>query len=998
MKVRRVGGRVLVTCVVLSICGSAFASDKPAYPTTIEAYGRIEAGAKIIHIAYPSDGPMRGADGTVDFDSERVVRQTLKVGSGETLSDMLHAAGVSRRETASAVKVLQRHTNLRRLQIGQRVTLYLTPRPRPQVGSALLGLALDLGRRGDAIVFSDFNKRFSGQRLPHEEAIALLESVVVIESGGKLGEIAGFVNRDLVLRKGENINRLLINNGATTRDGHGAAALLAKQIDMRRIQIGQKVTVTFETFADDRPARMAGVAIKVPGRATAIVGRGIDGKWRLGPAHIGSAAATARDVTPHEEPRLSGDAVPDLDGIAVRDPSPDPALPIVVAGAERTAPTGESETRTVELRRGDRLFDRLLKAGATRREADRAVKDLGKVVNLRRLRIGEKFRLTFVTPSDGERPQLTGLSVTTKAKNLVVLGWPLDGSGQIGTSGKRIEVARQPGSGASVPDATAADELVIAEPEVFAQDILPLSREVVVHEVARGDNLFTLLRSHGASVQEIDLATRALRRLYNPNRIRVGRRIIVDVAHTDAGVTLTEVTLQTGRRSGVAVSVNARGQFVARKIGQDSLAQAVATAQAQMAARLEAAENGSLPQAIAAVAAPPKTVDDLDSRINGYAVANLDRGINTTVIIERGSTLMEALVDTGGKRSDAHQAIQSVRELFDPRRLRAGQSVSITLIGTNSGDADIGRISLALSADSRLDVVRLKDGRFVSGFVNRELVLDHRRVEGTIQSSLYDAVLGAGVPHAVLMDLIRVYSFDIDFQRDIQRGDRFEIMYEMFTDDTGTSVKPGDILFARMNVSDVDKPLYRFETENGRVDYFDAKGQSSRKALMRTPIDGARLSSGFGMRKHPILRYSKMHKGLDFAAPRGTPIYAAGDGVIERASRHGAYGNYIRIRHNSEYATAYAHMTGFAKGMYPGKRVQQGQTIGYVGTTGRSTGPHLHYEVLRGSKQVNPLSVKLPTGAKLTTADLKGFARTRDSAIALFSELPSVTKVANAAD
>ena len=990
MDVRRVGGRVVVACLAWAIAMPAFASDKPQYPTSIESYSRIVAGAKIIHIAFPSDKPIDAAGAAVDFDAERVERRSLKVKSGETLSDMLHAAGVSRRETASVVKVLQRHANLRRLQVGQQITLYLMPRPRPAVGAALIGLALDLGRRGDAVVYSDFKKRFSGQRLPHDEAIALLESVVVVESGGKLDGGAGFVNRDLVLRKGENINRLLINNGATTRDGHRAAELLAKQVDMRRIQIGQKVTVTFETFADGRPARMAGVAMKVPGRATAIVGRGVDGKWRIGPAHIGSAT-----VAVHEAPALTGEAVPDLDGI-VGETKPDATLPVVVAGAERAAPTEKSETRIVELRRGDRLFDRLLEVGATRNEAHRAVTDLGKVVNLRRLRIGEKFRLTFAIPADGTRPQLTGLSVTTKAKNLVVLGWPLEGSGQLGTAGKRIEVARQ--TAVDTPAPATTPSAATATPEILSHDILPLSREIIVHEVARGDNLFTVLRGVGAPVKEIDKATRALRRLYNPNRIGIGRRIIVDVEHTEAGVTLSEVTIQTGRHSGVAASADARGQFVARKMGKDSFAQAVARAQAQTAARLEAAENGSLPTAIAAVAKPPKRIDDLASRINGDTVANLDNGVSTTVILNRGSTLMEALVGTGGKRSDAHQAIQSFRELFDPRRLRAGQSVAVTLINAGDDAADIGSVSLTLSADSRLDVVRLEDGRFVSGFVVRELVLDHRRVEGTIQSSLYDAVLATGVPHGVLMDLIRVYSFDIDFQRDIQRGDRFEILYEMFVDDTGASVKPGDILFARMMVSDTDKPLYRFETANGRVDYFDANGKSSRKALMRTPIDGARLSSRFGMRKHPILRYTKMHKGLDFAAPRGTPIYAAGDGVIERASRHGAYGKYIRIRHNSEYATAYAHMSGFAKGMYPGKRVQQGQTIGYVGTTGRSTGPHLHYEVLRGHRQVNPLSVKLPTGATLTTADLEGFAKARDAVIALYSELPSVTQVADAAE
>ena len=171
------------------------------------------------------------------------------------------------------------------------------------------------------------------------------------------------------------------------------------------------------------------------------------------------------------------------------------------------------------------------------------------------------------------------------------------------------------------------------------------------------------------------------------------------------------------------------------------------------------------------------------------------------------------------------------------------------------------------------------------------------------------------------------------------------------------------------------KPVrrYRYTPKSGVTDYFDEKGQSVRKTLMRTPIDGARLSSGYGMRKHPILGYSRMHKGVDFAAPRGTPIYAAGDGVVEMAGRNGGYGNYVRLRHTGSYKTAYAHMRGFAKGIRAGVRVKQGQVIGYVGTTGRSTGPHLHYEVMVDNKQTNPRSIKLPSGETLKGADLKAY-------------------------
>ena len=185
--------------------------------------------------------------------------------------------------------------------------------------------------------------------------------------------------------------------------------------------------------------------------------------------------------------------------------------------------------------------------------------------------------------------------------------------------------------------------------------------------------------------------------------------------------------------------------------------------------------------------------------------------------------------------------------------------------------------------------------------------------------------------------MIQIFSFDVDFQRDIRRGDTFGLLFDEYSDDSGRVVKSGDILLAEMVLSGKPMRLYRYKTHDGRVDYYDAKGKSVRKALLRTPIDGARISSGFGKRRHPILGYTRMHKGLDFAARRGTPIYAAGDGVIEYAGRNGGYGKYVRIRHNGTYKTAYAHMHRYGRGIRKGHRVRQGQVIGYVGSTGRST-------------------------------------------------------------
>jgi len=346
--------------------------------------------------------------------------------------------------------------------------------------------------------------------------------------------------------------------------------------------------------------------------------------------------------------------------------------------------------------------------------------------------------------------------------------------------------------------------------------------------------------------------------------------------------------------------------------------------------------------------------------------------------VARGDTLMGLLVGAGVSRSEAHGAISALREVFSPRDLKPGQTIRIDLAAQMAAE-DSGRLlslSLRPSVEQDVRVTRGDDG-FVAEAVERKLAQRSVDVSGRIDSNLSVAAHDAGVPVSVMVELIRIFSFDVDFQRDLQPGDGFEVMYNARFEADGTLAKTDEVLYASMTLSGKRIDLYRFNPKSGFEDYFDLNGQSVRKTLMRTPIDGARLSSGFGKRKHPILGYTKMHRGVDFAAPRGTPIYAAGDGVVEVAGRNGGYGNYVRIRHNSTYSTAYAHMWHFAKSIRRGARVRQGQVIGYVGTTGRSTGPHLHYEVLVNHKQVNPMNVKLPSGEKLAGADLKAFQRRR---------------------
>jgi len=352
--------------------------------------------------------------------------------------------------------------------------------------------------------------------------------------------------------------------------------------------------------------------------------------------------------------------------------------------------------------------------------------------------------------------------------------------------------------------------------------------------------------------------------------------------------------------------------------------------------------------------------------------------VDQVVRVGRGETLIQLLTDAGITAGEAHAAILALSEVFQPRSLKAGQDVHISLLP--DGVDETGRlvsVSIQESVERDVNVSRGSDGSFVASAIDRPLVRSIEGRAGVIETSLYVAGEADGVPPPVMAEVIRAFSYDVDFQRDIQPGDGYEIVYEQYRDEEGLPAKEGGILFATLMLSGKPLVIYGFETGDGRHDYYNGKGESVRKALLRTPIDGARITSGFGVRRHPILGFSRMHKGIDFGARTGTPIYAAGDGVVQEAGRKGGYGNYVRIRHNGSYATAYAHMSRFAKGIRTGRRVDQGQVIGYVGSTGRSTGPHLHYEVMINGRQINPMSVKLPTGRKLDGKELERFQTER---------------------
>jgi len=369
-------------------------------------------------------------------------------------------------------------------------------------------------------------------------------------------------------------------------------------------------------------------------------------------------------------------------------------------------------------------------------------------------------------------------------------------------------------------------------------------------------------------------------------------------------------------------------------------------------------------------ATEPDPAAELDAAFDNAAGSESEATVKRRVAIAKRSTLSQALLQAGIDRSEAQAAVDALAAVHDLRKLKRGQEVSLTF---GADRAQLLEVRLGTGPEKEISALRLPDGSFEPRRHEIELFRRDVAIAGVIEDSLYRAALPLGVPPVILEAFIKLYAYDVDFQRQIQPGDRFELLFEAYEDASGTAQKFGELLYARLRVGDEELTLYRFRDRQGNVDYYNRHGESVRKALLRTPLDGARITSNFGMRLHPILGFSMLHKGMDFGAPPGTPVYAAGDGSIEEAGWNGAYGLYVRIKHDARHKTAYAHLANLARGIREGRRVQQGEVIGYVGSTGRSTGPHLHYEVIRDSRQVNPISVKFPTGRKLESAELAQF-------------------------
>ena len=376
-----------------------------------------------------------------------------------------------------------------------------------------------------------------------------------------------------------------------------------------------------------------------------------------------------------------------------------------------------------------------------------------------------------------------------------------------------------------------------------------------------------------------------------------------------------------------------------------------------------------------------------------------------TFALAKGETLVSALTDRGVSPEAAQALASSVESIFPTRMMREGPRIDLTL----DRQLDFyGRevtfpveLSFQPGPEETIKVEADEDGRFIAaidgakaGVRSQYAQFNHFRTASKVGSSLYGTAKDNKVPDYITAEFARIFSYDVDFQRQVKANDTFEVFYGNPL--TGSSSKRKVLHYAKLTLDGQEKVYYRFTTADGQTDYYDEKGRGAQKSLLKTPVSGARLTSGFGMRRHPLLGYSKMHTGVDFGVPHGTPIRAAGSGVVEIAGRHGAYGITVEIRHNNKYETLYAHMSKLAAGIRRGAKVNQGQIIGYVGSTGRSTGPHLHYEVRMNNRPVNPTKIKAAGSKQLAGKELAKFKQLKQKVMAMMQQAPSSTQVAQA--
>lgn len=894
------------------------------------------------------------------------VRDT-QIRRGDTLMRLIVREGVGRAEADKAIQAMAPLFNPQGLQIGQELQILIASGPVTE----LLGIGLRTGEDTFVIVERNASGAFVARRsdAPAAQALDVVEAaeaelaplLASMDAGGATVE-------HLTIGRGDTLMGLIVEAGATISEAHEAARVLGRHFDPRRLQIGQSLYVV-------RTPGPAGSGLEVLGLV--VLDAGEEGRVAVVRETDGEGFAGQR-IESLDELALLAPAVRADGEAAAADPAPAPDF------------GRDVRVELVTAAAGDTLTSMLTRAGASRVEADRLVRALRPQYDPRRLQIGQEMRAAFEN-IDGTGEILVAVSV--KLKDDLYVQSDLQGSGFVT---QRTTTPLNPSFASTIPTlrvpvaATAGGEEVIggeieeeiavvaatpahAPAEHLPPPISPLEAEIglsddaeqVWFEIQPGDTVGALLRDLTANGKEIAAVTKALDAEFDPRRLQIGQQVVVIIDKDAAGVHIVALSLALDDGGTLAVVRQHDGGYTLR----------------EASSHIDLSDYDMFDGGAEAVPAMPDLVAVWPERPVTLATASLE--------IAAGGTLMNALLDLGIDTGQAHAAIESLREVFNPRSIRAGQAIAVT----HQGD-DLFGLEFSPRPGERMEVARTDDG-----YVSREVVLPLQRSleasRGSIRTSLYQAAEEAGVPLPVLADLIRAYSFDVDFQREIRTGDTFDVLYEVYRDEDGNVVRYGAPLYGLLNVSGVSLPIYRYTPGSGFTDYFNDKGESVRKALLRTPVDGAKITSGFGMRDHPLLGYSRMHKGVDFGAPSGTPILAAGDGTIDFIGTNGGYGKYIRIRHNSTYMTAYAHMSGYGDGLGVGSRVRQGQVIGYVGSTGQSTGPHLHYEVLVNNEQINPLDIKLPSGEVLAGAELDRFYRERDGLDAQYADVMAQSNIAS---
>ena len=901
--------------------------------------------------------------------------EILGIHRGDTLMSLLVERGIPADEAQRAMRALARYASLRSLQIGQELTLVIE---RGAGVSHLVALDLTLEKDRHAIVERAGEAGFQARRDERPLDLTAYFARIQPAAGGHARAFRDDeILRKLVIGRGDTLLDQLLSAGSTPDDADRAIRALDDHVDLKRLQVGQEVTVRLVPAQGDEAPRLTAVGLSDEGRSYIVAATAADGSFGV----TRTAAPLSLAV-----PGLAGNplsAALALDGGLLDDlPSTEPRDLGAVA-------PGLVVEKQLTIARGDTLSGILQRAGATPADAQAASEAMDDLVSLRRLQVGQVVK-AVLSPAEGAARLRSVELVVGERAALVERGDGDRFEGRFATASVTLpplppNVVR---GGASTWTLLPRDHPLRDE---GGNGLIEES-----YEIAQGDTLLKLLLLAGASDADAKRAIKALRPFANPRSLQLGQelRVVLEPGERPRLLAVS-LSLEGGR---FAVVDRADGAFAGRKADAPfDVAAYVGEPPAAPAAEEPApAVAAALPDAPAAATGDPAVpLPPLPPR--ALDTAGL---VEMPFVIGKGDTLSQALTGAGVAPADAQAAVEALKARFNPRRLQAGQAITLLFsadafaVSGGSPGAAFAGLRLATEPGQELEVVRRANG----GFAIRELVAELQgellRADGVIDSSLYQAAEDSGLPIEVMRDMIAALSFDIDFQRDLRQGDRFDVIYERLTDDAGRFVRYGSPLFISMNLSGREVRIYLFAPEGGEADYFHADGQSVRKALLRSPINGARVTSSFGNRKDPFLGYTKKHKGIDFGAPKGTPILAAGSGVVEFVGRYSGYGNYVRIRHDGTYKTAYAHMSKFAKGLSKGDRVSQGEVIGYVGCSGRCTGPHLHYEVLVDNTQVDPNGVKLPTGRKLEGTELASFFATRLEIDRQFAELGGATQIA----